>query len=161
MLRLGEWFDYLRAEGVYDNTRIILVSDHGRDLGQIDKLVMGGADALMDVEFYYPLLMVKDFGSKGFTTSDEFMTNADVPTLATGGVINAPVNPFTGKPINNDEKYAHDQFVIVSRDWNVNSNNGYTYKSAWWASVKDNMWERENWTFTQDRFVLKEHAFRN
>ena len=161
MLRLGEWFDYLRAEGVYDNTRIILVSDHGRDLGQIDKLVMGGADALMDVEFYYPLLMVKDFGSKGFTTSDEFMTNADVPTLATGGVINAPVNPFTGKPINNDEKYAHDQFVIVSRDWNVNSNNGYTYKSAWWASVKDNMWERENWTFTKDKFVLREHAFRN
>ncbi len=161
MLRLGEWFDYLRREGVYDNTRIILVSDHGRDLGQIDKLVMGDDDNLMDVELYYPLLMVKDFGSKGFTTNDEFMTNADVPTLATGGVIEAPVNPFTGKPINNLEKNAHEQFVILSHDWNVNKNNGYTYRDARWASVKDNMWERENWTFTEDRFILKEHVFRD
>ena len=103
--------------------------------------------------------MVKDFGSTGFTTNDEFMTNADVPTLATSGVIESPVNPFTGNPINNHEKYAHDQFVIVSRDWNVNSNQGYTYKDAWWASVKDNMWERENWVFTEDRFILKDHAF--
>ena len=158
MLRLGEWFDYLRAEGVYDNTRIILVSDHGRHLGQIDELVMGGADTLMDVELYYPLLMVKDFNSRGFTTSLEFMTTADVPTLATAGVLDSPVNPFTGNPINNDEKYAHDQLVIVSHDWSVSTNNGYTYKDAWWASVKDNMWERENWTFTQDKFILKEHC---
>ncbi len=159
MLRLGEWFDYLRAEGVYDNTRIILVSDHGRDLGQIEHLVMGGADTLMDVELYYPLLMVKDFGSTGFTTNEDFMTNADVPTLATGGIIDSPTNPFTGKPINNDEKFAHEQFVIVSHDWNVNSNNGYTYRDAWWASVKDDMRERDNWVFTDDRFVLKEHKF--
>lgn len=33
LLRLGEWMDYLRQENVYDNTRIIIVSDHGRDLG--------------------------------------------------------------------------------------------------------------------------------
>ena len=26
-LKLGEWFDYLRENGVYDNTRIIIVSD--------------------------------------------------------------------------------------------------------------------------------------
>lgn len=28
LLQLGEWFDYLRDNGVYDNTRIILVADH-------------------------------------------------------------------------------------------------------------------------------------
>ena len=32
LLRLGEWFDWMREQGVYDNTRIIIVSDHGRDL---------------------------------------------------------------------------------------------------------------------------------
>ncbi len=157
MLRLGEWFDYLRAQGVYDNTRIILVSDHGRHLGQIDELVMGGADTLMDVELYYPLLMVKDFGSKGFTTNHEFMTNADVPTLATGGLIDHPTNPFTGKPIDNREKYAHEQLVLVSHDWNVNDNNGYTYRGAWWASVKEDMWVRDNWVFTEWKAILKEH----
>ena len=27
MIQLGNWFDYLRENGVYDNTRIIVVSD--------------------------------------------------------------------------------------------------------------------------------------
>ncbi len=38
-------------------------------------------DYLKENNVYYPLLMVKDFRSTEFTTSDEFMTNADVPTL--------------------------------------------------------------------------------
>jgi arylsulfatase A-like enzyme len=32
MLRVGEWMDYLKEQGVYDNTRIIIVADHGRKL---------------------------------------------------------------------------------------------------------------------------------
>ena len=32
MLQLANWFDYMRENGVYDNTRIILVADHGRGL---------------------------------------------------------------------------------------------------------------------------------
>ena len=101
MLKLGEWFDYLREEGVYDNTRIILVSDHGYDLYSLDELV---ADEDTCFSFYFPLLMVKDFGSKEFVVSDEFMTNADVPSIALDGVIEQPMNPFTGKLINSDEK---------------------------------------------------------
>ena len=31
---LGKWFDQLREQGVYDNTRIIIVSDHGWPTGQ-------------------------------------------------------------------------------------------------------------------------------
>ena len=115
MLRLGEWFDYLRENNVYDNTRIILVSDHGRNIFQNDKLVHGdGTDGLKDVEFYYPLLMVKDFDQEGFTVSHEFMTNADVPTLAMKDIIQDPQNPFTGKPITSEEKKAHEQYVLVS-----------------------------------------------
>ena len=32
----GNWFDYLRENGVYDNTRIILVSDHGYGAGHFN-----------------------------------------------------------------------------------------------------------------------------
>ena len=32
-LQLGRWFDSLRGQGVWDNTRIIVVSDHGCYLG--------------------------------------------------------------------------------------------------------------------------------
>ncbi|MBE6886497.1 MAG: hypothetical protein E7486_06050 [Ruminococcaceae bacterium] len=156
LLRLGEWMDHLRAEGVYDNTRIILVSDHGRNMYQLDQLMMGN-QSIHDVEYYFPLLMVKDFGSREFTVSDEFMTNADVPTLATEGIISRPVNPFTGKVINNLEKTAHDQLVILSEEWSTGSNNGTTFHPALWASVKENLWERENWTFSKVETVLQEH----
>lgn len=156
-IRLGDWFDHLRKEGVYDNTRIIVVSDHGRDLGQIEQFVMGGSDKQKDTEGYFPLLMVKDFGSTQFTTSHEFMTNADVPTLAMAGLIDNPVNPFTGKVINNSEKTAHEQFVILSDEWNTKENNGNTFKASKWVSVKDNIWDKSNWTFYSKKTVLKEN----
>ena len=35
-LQLGNWFDYLRENDVYDNTRIIIVSDHGEGLNHFD-----------------------------------------------------------------------------------------------------------------------------
>ena len=159
MLQLGKWFDYLRENDVYDNTRIILVADHGRHLRQLEELCLDDElNSLLDLELYYPLLMVKDFDSHGFETSTEFMTNGDVPTLATGGVIENPRNPFTGKPINNAEKFAHDQFLIMSWKFNTIYNNGYTYQAGRWASVKDNFWDRDSWTFYPGEHVLKEHA---
>ena len=154
MLRLGEWFDYLREQGVYDNTKIILVSDHGRHLGSIEELIIGEHDTLL----YHPLLMVKDFNGKGFTYSDEFMTNADVPALAVEGAVEDPVNPMTGNPINMDEKTAHDQIVIVSDECYVDTNNGYSFLPAKWASVHDDMWNADNWSFYEEETVLKEHA---
>ncbi|MBQ6875881.1 MAG: hypothetical protein IJN46_06570, partial [Lachnospiraceae bacterium] len=68
-----------------------------------------------------------------------------------------PVNPFTGKPINNEEKTAHDQFIIMTGKWSVSTNDGYTYLPSRWASVKDNLWEKDNWTFYNGNRVLKEH----
>lgn len=156
-LRLGEWFDELRAQGVYDNTRIILVSDHGTGLSCMEELIYpdGVGDEL---ESYFPLLMVKDFDAEGFTTSDVFMTNADVPTLATQGVIGDPTNPFTGKSINSEEKYAHDQLIILSDVFNLTRNNGNTFLPARWASVHDDRWDMDNWDFCNEEIVLKEHA---
>lgn len=158
MIKLGEWFDYMREKGVYDNTRIILVADHGRALKNFDELIMDdGSLTLYDAEFYNPLLMVKDFDSKGFVSSDEFMTNADVPTIAVKDIIDDPRNPFTGKPINSDEKTAHDQFVIMSYHWDVKVNNGNTFMPAWWARVKDNIWDKKNWTFYDTPMALNEY----
>ena len=157
MLRLGNWFDYLRENNVYDNTRIILVSDHGTGLFQLDELIIGD-EKQNDVEINYPVLMVKDFGSKGFTTSDTFMTNADVPTLAMKGLIQDPTNPFTGNAINDEEKTAHDQFIITHGEVSPLKNNGNTLLPAKWASVKDNIWDKDNWTFYDDLMVLDEYA---
>lgn len=155
MLKVGEWLDYLREQGVYDNTKIIIVSDHGNPNGQFEELITNGHD----LQHYHPLLMVKDFDSTEFTVSHEFMTNADVPTLAVTGSIENPKNPFTGKEINSSEKTAHDQLVIISNDWSVQKNNGNTYTSAKWAKVSKDIWDSSNWSFYESEAVLKEHSF--
>lgn len=158
MLRLADWFDYLRENGVYDNTRIILVSDHGRGNGHLPELKIDLPYMNDSRESYLPLLMVKDFDSKGFTTSQAFMTDADVPVLAMDGVVQDPVNPFTGKAITSEEKLAHEQFIPQSGIWNVEENNGNTFLPSYWASVKGNPWELDNWTFYDKECVLDRHA---
>ena len=150
--RLGEWFDYLRENGVYDNTRIILVSDHGYGLYHIDELCLGEDLNNECIENMYPLLMIKDFNSNGFSVSDEFMTNADVPTLAFESLIENPINPFTGKVINNDAK-SKEQYIIDSTEWDVDKNNGNTFLPSQWYTVRDNIWDRNNWTFIKEYLI--------
>ncbi len=158
MLQLGRWFDDLREQGVYDNTRIIIASDHGSDLRQIEELMIdypGGRT--VGLEFYYPLLLVKDFDSDQFSISETFMTNADVPTLAFDGLINNPVNPFTGKEINNREKFSHEQFITLSRVYQTDINDGNTFLPSAWASIKDDIWQASNWSFYPEDQVLADY----
>ncbi len=141
MLELGRWLDYLRENDVYDNTRIIIVADHGYFLGQFDDMFLDDVDLMP----FNPLLMVKDFNSKEFTTDHRFMTNADVPTLATDGLIDGPVNPFTGKAINSDAKMESKQYIILSREWDTSINNGNTFMESDWVSVHDDIFDIRNW----------------
>ena len=151
LLKLGEWFDYMREEGVYDNTRIILVSDHGERLYQREDMVLedGG-----DIMAFYPLLMVKDFDSTGFETSEEFMTCADVPSLAVKDVIERAVNPFTGEKIADGEKTAHAQYIIESDKNNIHENHGNQFLPAKWYAVQDDMRKPENWKLVAEDAVM-------
>ncbi len=151
MLQLANWFDYMRENGVYDNTRIILVSDHGRALNQFDELKHENG---LDAEAFYPLLMVKDFGADGFATSEEFMTTADVPTMAMQDLVDSPVNPFTGKAVNSDEKYAHAPLIIDSGQWDTSKNNGNTFLPGDWYRVHGSIWNKDNWELVAEDAVL-------
>lgn len=144
-MMLGDWFDYLRENGVYDNTRIIIVADHGYGLVQFDDLLV--YDLFFDAEWVNPVLMVKDFGSEDFTVCDDFMTNADTPALAADGVIEDPVNPFTGNPLNSALREG-DQLIYMSEMWNVNINNGTTFADdpdGFWLTVRDDIRDDSNW----------------
>jgi hypothetical protein len=151
MIQMGNWFDYMRENGVYDNTRIILVADHGFPLGQYQSLLTTSSTGEEeDLNGFFPLLMEKDFNSTEFTTSNEFMTNGDVPTLATSDVIDNPTNPFTGKAINNAEKTAHKQYLFASTDWDTANNHGNVFNPADWYSVQGNAYDISNWSHEAD-----------
>lgn len=145
-IQLGKWFDYLRKEGIYDNTRIILVADHGYFLGQFEDMIINDE---LDVEAVNPLLMVKDFNSTEFTTDDSFMTTGDVPTLAMQDVIEDPVNPFTGNAISSDDKYNKDMRVTLSHKFYLKDQDpaGGTLDTSDgpWYTVKDDIFNKANW----------------
>ncbi len=150
---LATWLDYLREEGVYDNTRIILVSDHGYWLDQFPDLFLNDR---MDLERFCPLLMVKDFNSTGpFSVDDTFMTNADVPSLAMEGLINNPINPFTGNPITTDDKI-DGVYITDSYSWHLDDTdgNGFDLSGSDWLLVRDNIYDLNNWQIVSEEEVL-------
>jgi YidC/Oxa1 family membrane protein insertase len=105
MRAVERWLDALKEMGVYDNTRIIVVSDHGSGF---DNAVFEDPGMVA----HNPLLLVKQPGRRGtLETSAEFMTNADVPVLVTADFDN-PVNPYLGTPITGKSK--NEQLTVVS-----------------------------------------------
>ena len=144
-IKLGEWFDYLRENGVYDNTRIIIVADHGFEINQFDIFCNG-----RDLESFMPLLMVKDFNATGFTISSEFMTNGDTPAIATEGLIDNPINPFTNNPITYNGKQG-TQNVIYCRKYDVEDNPGNTFQpGSWYAFLGGDPHDAANWEYLGD-----------
>ena len=103
---LADWFDYLKANNVYDNTRIVIVSDHGcvgteeefDSNPELDSKVSGSKYSGRG--HYHCLLMFKDFNSDGnLLTDNSFMTNADTPSLLLKDFKQTFTNPYTGKII--------------------------------------------------------------
>ncbi|MBR1470540.1 MAG: membrane protein insertase YidC [Lachnospiraceae bacterium] len=130
-LGLGKWFDYLRACGVFDRCRIVLVSDHGFDLRQFDEMNLGNG---VDVQAVNPILLVKDFDDNApFRVDDSFMTNADTAALLTEGLIDTPRNPFTGSVLDTSGK-----------EGGVN----ILWSSGEWFHVEKDIFDESNWTRT-------------
>ena len=155
LMALGRWFDYMKAEGVYDNTRIIIVADHGftngngtESLGFFENMKL--TDPELDLMMINPLLLVKDFDAKELTFDNTFMTNGDVPTIATSGVIEAPVNPFTGKLLTSEEKTAHPQYITSCHNILQEENDiEFNLSEGNWYSVQDNIFDEKNWKLVE------------
>ena len=147
-LQLGQYFNFLREQGVWDNTRIIIVSDHGIARG--DANMFGGQLNYnsMSIDSFNPVLMVKDFGATGFTTDTSFMTNADVPYIATNGLISNPVNPFTGNPITMDGNHDMPILVLDSNDWSRAGADDYRFaEDDWYAFDGTEILDMDAWEF--------------
>ena len=153
LIQIGKWITFMKENDVYDNTKIIIVSDHGyannkdaSSLGCFENLLMD--DINLDVSLVNPLFMVKDFNSKSFTINNDFMTNADTPTLALKDIIDNPVNPFTGNKINSSEKEKHPQLITTSHNNSLESSKDRTtfdVSDGKWYSVQNDITNKENW----------------
>ena len=69
-----------------------------------------------------------------------------VPLLALDGLVESPVNPFTGKKLTDDTKNDPVHYVINSEYWNVDENNGNTFRSAIWLALEGkNAYDSSKW----------------
>ena len=147
LLRLGEFFKYLKENNAYDNTRIIIVADHGANLNTNVCPLQSEKNFPFMIESDNPLLMIKDFNSSGkLKTDSSFMTNADTPALAINGLIENAVNPFTKNPIYQPEK-KKKIYTAVANSWAPDGHNKNTFKIADndWYSVSNNIFDINNW----------------
>ena len=146
---ISSWLDWLKENDVYDNTRIIFVSDHGNGNNSLSKEMFktekidGYAKCHLN-----PILVVKDFNERGTLKIDNtFMSNADVPTLALKGIVEEPKNPFTGNKIPYLDK--NDGLEVTIDDlfmpYYSKSDKIFTVKDDSWWKVKENIFEDSSW----------------
>lgn len=152
-IQLGNWMDELKRLGVYDNTRIIIVSDHGWPLGHFDdRYFLDGSNS--DAEYnsedsmaYNPVLLYKDFGSSGeMKIDDSFMTSADTPYIAMNGLLENPINPFTNRPIYRPEEKAGKQYIMYTDNWALTSDSGNVFQDTIWYSLEgQDIFDMDSW----------------
>jgi len=111
LISFSKYLDFLKSNDLYDNSRIIIVSDHGC----LHATFVTRTNLPFHVDQFNPLLLVKDFNARGEIITDmRFMTNADVPLLAMKDIIENPSNPFTGESIELDYK-KEPQLILIDR----------------------------------------------
>lgn len=154
LLLIGDYLKYLKENNVYDNTRIIIVSDHGA-LFTHNPYLSSEVDAR--IMNYNPVLFVKDFNAGGeFKTNHDFMTNADTPMIALKNIVNNPKNPFTGKQLYSAEKKNGVYILLNHSEWNpsyfYNDTKPLKDDSRFWY-VKDDIFDIDNWS--KDMYKLR------
>ena len=73
------------------------------------------------------------------------MTIADLPSEAMRGLIENPIKPFTGNPINEDAKNEEEQYVMLT-DWRIAENHGKRFTDPVRLVLKNqNLFDVSNW----------------
>jgi hypothetical protein len=118
---VARYLRWMRDAGVYDNTRIVVVSDHGI-VGPVEdrssRAVAGGTQDNVFVRSR-SVLLVKRPGERGpLRVSEEFLPNAEVPRIVCEE-IGGCTNPFLGgRPIATQGR--DDPFFVSFVPWQFN-----------------------------------------
>ena len=136
------FIEFLKNNNIYDNTKIIIVSDHA--LYDINTSFNIANTNLILIDPFNALLLYKDFNSKGEIKIDtNFMTIADTPYLATKHIPNIK-NPFNNKLITNDYK-TNGAYIIMPNSLEPSQQFSNRYNFNVYYHVKDNIFDINNW----------------
>jgi hypothetical protein len=146
LLLLSRYFAWLKEHDAYDNTRIIITADHGWGFSHDfeGNITLPNGEALVN---YNPLFLIKDFNARGPLTVDRsFMTNADTPSLAAGGLIPDARNPWTGNPLRPDKE--HGVTLTTSTLWSPDLHTKYAFRIApdEYLTVHTDIFDPANWS---------------
>ncbi|WP_297203977.1 YidC/Oxa1 family membrane protein insertase [uncultured Brachyspira sp.] len=141
---IAEIIQFLKINNVYDNTKIIIISDHGY---RINSQYLKN-DNMKFIGLYNALLMYKDFNSRGkIKLNTNFMTVADMPYLAAKHIDNIK-NPFNNKLITNDYK-TNGANIVRIRSWKPENQERNSYDFDTYYHVHDNIFNINNWKLYQ------------
>ncbi len=145
---VGAWLDYLRDNDCYDNTRIIIVSDHGAPIDSIDFRNFGTIPSRVAANLNC-LLLFKDFNAKGEMQTDyNFMTNADTLFLAKQNLNLSDRNPYTKKVFNQDKENGVNVYLPTSQEWNnrqLMNKTKFTLDPEIGWHIKNSIYDKNNW----------------
>lgn len=140
----AEWLNWMKENNVYDNTKIILVADHGPDWWHYQKetdpgnapIVYSDNDNLTINRFLHlnPLLLVKDFNQSEPLIEDwRIMSNSDVHSIAFG-----IDDPTKGEPLDRT-------FTTHYTRWHTDLRTRIKYENKAKFRVSGNVYDMNNW----------------
>ncbi|UTC77839.1 membrane protein insertase YidC [Treponema sp. OMZ 799] len=148
----AKFFRFLKENDCYDNSRIIIVGDHGRySMKTKDMFFLKDFDGTgFRPEELIPLLMVKDFNLEGeLRVNNAFMTLADIPFLTVKDLDEKlQKNPFTGISFKDSEMKTPAK-IMISGGWQADKElemTKFKVSEHDWAFVKDNVYDPNNWS---------------
>ena len=141
---LGKWISWMKKNDVYDNTKIVILSDHG------PHWIHYHGDPDIDVPFIQndstninlkvatslnPLLLVKDYNSHGTIKEDwRFMSNADAPAII-----------FDENDPTKGEAKANRVLRTCNVAWDSDFGNSYVFKLRSVYDVENNYLDLTKW----------------
>ncbi len=140
----AKWITWMKENEVYDNTKIILVSDHGPSWWHYNKkiedhnmpLVWSKDRKVSFVEFLRlnPLLMVKDFNSKGKVKEDwRIMSNIDTYSIT-----------FDENDPTKNNPSSRTVYTYYTK-WHTDLKTRKKYQNYFAFQIKDNVYDINNW----------------
>ena len=135
---LAHYIELLKSAGIYDNTQILVVSDHGGNDG-INLPILDGSDWRPDTLFLF-----KDFGAKGaIRTDNRLMANYDIASIFCENLQNGC--PNVGQNILKNYPKNREIIHTIPLSWQLEKHKENEWLIRRVFKVKNNIYDAKNW----------------